>query len=121
MKKRNTPCIHENNLLWCSGEDLRVLRVRSCVRLLRTDSFFIYQLKNILRSNLRFSTSYSRSIDLKSLLGLLLVILYGLEKKFHFNIYVSAGWTFIHPMSRRCRHRLCPYWLKTRIKILCKF
>ena len=35
--------------------------------------FFIFQPENILRSNLNFSTSYGRSTDLKSLLGLLLV------------------------------------------------
>ena len=33
--------------------------------------FFIFQLENILRSNLNFSTSYGRLTDLKSLLGLL--------------------------------------------------
>ena len=32
--------------------------------------FFIFQLENTLQSNLNFSTSYSRSIDLKSLWGL---------------------------------------------------
>jgi len=34
---------------------------------------FIFQLENILPSNLNFSTSYGRLTDLKSLLGLLLV------------------------------------------------
>ena len=32
--------------------------------------FCIFQLENILRSNFNFSTSYGRSTDLKSLLGL---------------------------------------------------
>ena len=45
--------------------------------------FFIFQLKNILPSYLNFSTSYGRLTDLKSLLELLLEILYGLEKKIH--------------------------------------
>ena len=35
--------------------------------------FFIFQLENILLSYLKFSTSYGRSIDLKSYLRLLLV------------------------------------------------
>ena len=35
--------------------------------------FFIYQLENIFRSYLNFSTSYGRLTDLKSLLGLSLV------------------------------------------------
>lgn len=34
-------------------------------------AFFIFQLKNILRSNLKFSTYYGRSTDSKSLFGLL--------------------------------------------------
>ena len=34
---------------------------------------FFFQLKNILRSYLKFSTSYARSTDLKSLFELLLV------------------------------------------------
>ena len=32
----------------------------------RTNFFFILKLENILQSNLKFSTSYGRSIDLKS-------------------------------------------------------
>ena len=47
----------------------------------------IFRLENILWSYLNFSTSYSRSTDFKSILGLFLVSLYGLEKKFHNNIY----------------------------------
>ena len=54
--------------------------------------FLIFQLVNILRSNLNFSTSYGRSTDFKSLLGLLLVSFIWLgEKKYHYNIYLSAG------------------------------
>ena len=34
------------------------------------------------------------------------------RKKIHYNIYLSAGWTFARPFFRRCRHRLCPNWLK---------
>ena len=34
---------------------------------------FIFQLKNFLWSNLKFSTFYGRSTDLKSIFGLLLV------------------------------------------------
>ena len=37
--------------------------------------FFIFQLETILRSDSNFSTSYGRSTDLKSLLGLLLISL----------------------------------------------
>ena len=44
--------------------------------------FFIFQLENILLSNLNFSTSYGRSTDLKSLLGLLLVSFIWLGENF---------------------------------------
>ena len=53
--------------------------------------FFIFQLQNILLFNLNFSTSYGRSTDFKSLLGLLLVSFIWLGEKFHYNIYLSAG------------------------------
>ena len=43
--------------------------------------FFILQLEKILRSNLNFSTSYSRSFDLKSRLGLLFVSFIWLAEK----------------------------------------
>ena len=43
--------------------------------------FFIFHFKNILRSNLKFSTSYGRPTDLKSLLGLLLVSFIWLDEK----------------------------------------
>ena len=45
------------------------------------EQFFIFQLKNILRSYLNFSTSYGRSTDLKSLLGLLSMSLIWLGQK----------------------------------------
>ena len=43
--------------------------------------FFIFQLENILRSNLNLSTSYGRSTDLKSFLGLLLGVFLWLGEK----------------------------------------
>ena len=52
--------------------------------------FFIFQLKNILRSYLDFSTSYGRLTDLKSFQDLLLVSFIWLGEKFHLNIYLSA-------------------------------
>ena len=63
-------------------------------------SFLIFQLKNILRSYLKFSTSYGRSTDLKWL-G---------EKNF---TKIFTYWGDVCPsMSKRCRHRLCPDLLK---------
>ena len=44
------------NFKWYSGEDLRVIRVRACVRIPRNNCFFIFQPENIFRSNLNFST-----------------------------------------------------------------
>ena len=64
--------------------------------------FFIFELENILRSNLNFSTSYGRLTDLKSLLGLLLASLIWLGAK------ISLKYLFLGvcpPMFRRCRHR----------------
>ena len=43
--------------------------------------FFLFQFENILRSKVNFSTSYGRLIDLKSLLGLLLVSFIWLGEK----------------------------------------
>ena len=45
----------------------------SCLRIPRTNCLLFSPLKNILKSNLNFSTSYGRLTDLKSLFGLLLV------------------------------------------------
>ena len=45
-------------------------------------SLFIFQLENILRSNLNFSSSYGRLTDLKSLLELLLVSFIWLGENF---------------------------------------
>ena len=53
--------------------------------------FFIFHLENILRSNLNFSTSYSRSTDLKSLLGLLLVSFTWLGEKISLKYLVRRG------------------------------
>ena len=49
----------------------------------RWHCFFIFQPKNILRSNLNFSTSFGRSTYLKSLLGFLSFSLNDLKKIFH--------------------------------------
>ena len=43
---------------------------------------FIFELENILRSNLNFLTSYGRLTDFKSFLGLLLVSFIWLGEKF---------------------------------------
>ena len=53
--------------------------------------FFIFQLENIFRSYLNFSTSYARLTDLKSFKGYYKWDFYGLQKNFHLNIYLSAG------------------------------
>ena len=60
--------------------------------------FFIFQLENILGSNLNFSTSYGRSTDLESLLGLLLVIIICLEEKFSLK-YLHPGGEDVCPPS----------------------
>ena len=39
-KITHTQCIHQRNHLWCGGYDLRLKRVRSCVRIPYTNSFF---------------------------------------------------------------------------------
>ena len=43
--------------------------------------FFIFQLEDILRSYFNFSTSYGRSTDFKSLIGLLLGIFIWFREK----------------------------------------
>ena len=53
--------------------------------------FFIFQLENILRSNLNFSTSYGRLTDLKSLLGLLLVSFIWLGEKIPLRYVLIGG------------------------------
>ena len=80
--------------------------------------FFIFQVENILRSDLNFSTFYGDLIDFKSLLGLSLVSLIWLGKKISLK-YLFLGGRALIPMSRRCGHRLCPNWL--RILKLTKF
>ena len=34
------------------------------------------------------------------------------------NIYLLAGWTFVHPMSRPCRLRSCPDWLTLNWQVI---
>ena len=58
--------------------------------------FFIFQLENILRSYFYFSTSYGRSIDLKSLLGSLLVSIIWLGQKISLK-YLLIGWVDVFP------------------------
>ena len=57
--------------------------------------FFIFQLENILRSNSNLSTSYGRSTDLKSFLGLLLLSFIWLGEKISLQYlliaYVQTG------------------------------
>ena len=60
-------------------------------------SFFIFKLEKILRSNLIFSTSYSRSTDLESLLGLLLVSFIWLEEKNSLKHLLLDGRTVVPP------------------------
>ena len=57
----------------------------------------ISQLGNILRSYLNFSTSYGRSTDLKSLLGLLLVSFIWLGGKISIKYLIIGGGTFVPP------------------------
>ena len=73
----------------------------------------IFQLENILRSNLNLSTSYGRSTNLKSLLGLLLVSFLWLGEKISLQYLLIGGvdvCVHLCPMSRPCR--LCPKWLR---------
>ena len=70
--------------------------------------FFKFQLENILRSNLNYSTSHDRLTDLKSLLGLLLVSFIRLGEKILLKYLLIGEGTFI----RRWRHRSCPDWLR---------
>ena len=53
--------------------------------------FFIFQLENILRSNLIFSTSYGRSTDLKAFLELLLVSFIYLVEKISLQYLLIGG------------------------------
>ena len=53
--------------------------------------FFIFQLENILRSNLNLSTSYGRSTDLKSFLGLFLVNFIWLWEKISLKYLLIGG------------------------------
>ena len=59
--------------------------------------FFIFQLKNILRSDLNFSTSYGGLTDFKPLLGLLLVSLIWLGEKNSLKYLFLGGRAFIPP------------------------
>ena len=63
----------------------------------RTQLFFIFQLESISRSNLNFSTSYGRSIDLKSLFGLFSVSFLWLSEKILLKYVLIGGGTFVLP------------------------
>ena len=56
---------------------------------------FIFELENILQSNLNFSTSYGRLTDLKSLLELLLVSFIWLWEKISLKYLFLGGGTFV--------------------------
>ena len=56
--------------------------------------FCIFQLENILRSNFNFSTSYGRSTDLKSLLGLFLASFIWVREKNSLK-YLLVGGGFV--------------------------
>ena len=83
----------------------------------RTNFFFIFQLKNISPSNFKFSTSYGRSTDLKSLFGLLFASFKWLGEKHLLKYLLSGGEDVCPPLSKRCRHRLCQDWLKSKIDL----
>ena len=53
--------------------------------------FFIFQLENIVRSHLNFSTSYGRLTDFKSLLGLLLVSFIWVGEKISLKYLLIGG------------------------------
>ena len=72
---------------------------------------FIFQPENILRSYLNFSTSYGRSTDSKSLLGLSSVSFKWLGEQISLKYLLIGRGSVCPPMSRRCRHRFCPNWL----------
>ena len=59
--------------------------------------FFIFEFKNISRSNLKFSTSYGRSTDLKFLFELILVSFIWLGEKISLKDLLIGGGTFIPP------------------------
>ena len=73
---------------------------------------FIFQLENMVRSNLNLSTSYGGPTDIKSLFGLLLVsfIWHGEKISLKYSL-IGGGGGRLSFMSRQCRHRLCPNWL----------
>ena len=62
-------------------------------------TFFIFQLKNILRSYLKFWTSYSPSTDFKSLFGLLLLSFIWLGEKISLKFLLIGGGKFVPPCS----------------------
>ena len=60
-----------------------------------------------------FQTSYGRLTDLESLLGLLIVSLIWVGEKILLKyLFLGGRGDFCPTMSRRCRPRLCPNWLK---------
>ena len=78
--------------------------------------FSIFQLENILRSNLNFSTSYGHLTDLKSLLGLLLVSFPCLSEKNFTEIFTCRRGDVCPLMSKR-RLRSFPDLLNLFIQI----
>ena len=58
---------------------------------------FIFELENILRSNLNFSTSYSRLTDLNFFSGLLLVGFIWLGEKISLKYLLIGGGRFVPP------------------------
>ena len=77
--------------MWYTRLALRVIRVRSCVRIPRANYFFILKLENILRSNLNCSTPFARSTDSESSIGLVLVSFIWVEEKISLKYLLPAG------------------------------
>ena len=86
----------------------------------RISFLLIYQLENISRSNSKFSSSYGRQTDLKSIFGFYWWVLYGLEKKFSLKYLLIDGGTFVPLLPRRWWLGSCLDWLKQKLEILKK-
>ena len=72
------------------------------------DFLFIFQLENIWRSNLKFSTSYGRQTDLKFILGLLLVISIWLEENISLKYLLIGGVDVCPPHAQTVSTSLMP-------------
>ena len=72
--------------------------------------FLIFQVENILLSNLNFSTFYSRSTDLKSRV-IISAFHMAWGKNFSKIFTYRRGGAFL-PHVQTVRHRLCPNWLR---------